>query len=80
MRNRADRLRSYGAVMTENQSLLPWMWVDGFKARRPMLPSEARVGAGTKRLLPWARAEMGSPRPMLPWEHRTGNDWRGLRA
>ena len=35
---------------------------------------------GTRRLLPWARADMGSPRPMLPWEHRTGNDWRGLRA
>lgn len=67
--------------MIENQTLLPWMWVEGFDSRRPMLPSEARaVGSGTKRRLPWARAEMGSPRPTLPWEHRTGNDWRGLRA
>ena len=67
--------------MSDNQSLLPWKWVDGFGSRRPMLPSESRdVGIRTKRLLPWARAEMGSPRPMLPWEHRTGNDWRGLRA
>ena len=24
--------------------------------------------------------KQNSPRPLLPWEHRTGNDWRGLRA
>ncbi len=67
--------------MAEKQTLLPWLWIDGHGSRRPMLPSEARdTGTGTRRLLPWARAEMGSPRPLLPWEHRTGNDWRGLRA
>jgi hypothetical protein len=67
--------------MSENQTLLPWLWVDGYGSRRPMLPSEMRdTSGGTRRLLPWARAEMDRPRPLLPWEHRTGNDWRGLRA
>lgn len=67
--------------MSTKKSLLAWHWVDGHGARRPMLPSEARdTVTGTKRHLPWARADMGTARPMLPWEHRTGNDWRGLRS
>ena len=67
--------------MTDDKSLFAWQWVDGHLARRPKLPSEKRVG-GTRvtRRLPWARAELGAPRPLLPWEHRTGNDWRGIKA
>ena len=61
------------------KSMYAWKWVDGFGSRRPKMPSEQRDTAfGTKRMLPWARAEMGSPRPLLPWEHRLGNDWRSL--
>ena len=67
--------------MTERKSMLAWKWIDGNHARRPMRPSERRdTVEGTQRYLPWARASMGSGRPMLPWEHRTGNDWRGLRS
>ena len=68
-------------AMTEQKSLYAWKWIDGYQANRPMMPSEARVTVtGTKRYLPWARADMGSPRPLLPWEHRLGNDWRGIKA
>ena len=67
--------------MTEDKSLYAWNWIGGYQANRPMLPSEKRTTVeGTVRRLPWARADMGSPRPLLPWEHRTGNDWRGIRA
>jgi hypothetical protein len=62
-----------------NRSLLAFQWVDGFQARRPMLPSEARnTTTGVTRRLPWARADMGASRPLLPWEHSLGNDWRGI--
>lgn len=58
---------------------LPWKWVEGRQARRPLLPSEMRTAATrTRRLLPAARADMGSSRPMLPWQNRAGNDWRGV--
>lgn len=67
--------------MSDAKSLYAWNWIDGFVSKRPMMPSEKRdTVSGTKRYLPWARADMGEPRPLLPWEHRTGNDWRGLRA
>ncbi len=60
---------------------LPWKWVEGYGARRPLLPSEKRTTvAGTKRYLPKARADMGTPRPMLPWTSRAANDWRGIKA
>lgn len=69
------------AGMSELKSLYAWNWIAGGHSNRPMRPSEARVTVtGTQRYLPWARADMGMARPMLPWEHRTGNDWRGLRA
>ena len=69
------------AMRETPKSLFASKWVEGVHARRPMRPSEARdTVTGTRRYLPWARAEHGSPRPMLPWEHRTGNDWRGLRS
>lgn len=59
---------------------LPFKWVSGFNARRPLLPSEKRTTVtGVKRMLPAARADMGAPRPMLPWAHRAGNDWRGIK-
>jgi hypothetical protein len=46
-----------------------------------MRPAEARTTVeGTRRLLPWARADLDLPRPLLPWEHRTGNDWRGIKS
>jgi hypothetical protein len=67
--------------MSELTSRYAWKWIDGYQAKRPMMPSEARVTTeGTKRYLPWARADMGHPRPLLPWEHRLGNDWRGIKA
>ena len=68
-------------MMSPTTTLLPMKWIPGTSAKRPMLPSEARiVGSRTKRLLPWARADFAEPREMLPWEHRTANDWRGLMA
>lgn len=58
----------------------PWKWVDGHLARRPLLPSEKRTTVGgVKRMLPAARADMGMPRPLLPWVNRAGNDWRGIK-
>jgi len=66
---------------TDLKSLYAWKWIDGYGANRPMMPSEARTTVtGTQRHLPWARADMELPRPLLPWEHRTGNDWRGIKA
>lgn len=59
---------------------LPWKWVEGYNARRPLLPSETRTtGTATMRMLPSARADMGTPRPLLPWSNRGGNDWRGVK-
>ncbi|MBX3283758.1 MAG: hypothetical protein R2746_06660 [Acidimicrobiales bacterium] len=67
--------------MSETKSLYAWKWIDGHGANRPMMPSEARATVtGTQRYLPWARADMVLPRPLLPWEHRLGNDWRGIKA
>ncbi|QXC62790.1 hypothetical protein KSP35_08415 [Aquihabitans sp. G128] len=68
--------------MTDTTSTLyAWKWIDGFGARRPQLPSEKRAnGTSVTKMLPWARAEMGAPRPLLPWEDRLGNDWRGIKA
>lgn len=67
--------------MTSEKSLYAWKWIDGGTANRPMMPSESRITVtGTRRHLPWARADMALPRPLLPWEHRTGNDWRGIKA
>jgi hypothetical protein len=67
--------------MSTSSGTTPFGWIDGHGAKRPMLPSEHRVTVdGTRRLLPWARADHGAPRPLLPWEHRLGNDWRGVRA
>lgn len=58
-----------------------WKWIDGYGANRPMMPSEHRTTVnGTRRYLPWARADMDKARPLLPWEHRLGNDWRGIKA
>jgi len=58
---------------------LPFKWVSGFNARRPLLPSEKRTTAtGVKRMLPSARADMGRQRETLPWTNRAGNDWRGI--
>ncbi|CAN5513498.1 hypothetical protein BH10ACT1_BH10ACT1_32390 [soil metagenome] len=63
-----------------NRLDLPFKWVEGFNARRPLLPSEMRTTVmGTKRMLPSARADMGSARPMLPWTNRAANDWRGIK-
>ena len=46
--------------MTENKIALPFKWVPGHNARRPLLPSEMRTTVtGTKRMLPAARADMG---------------------
>lgn len=68
-------------AMTDTKNLYAWKWIDGHGANRPMMPSEARTTTeGVKRYLPWARADMDQPRPLLPWEHRTGNDWRGIKA
>ena len=68
-------------AMAESKTLYAWNWIDGHGARRPMLPSEARdTVEGTRRYLPWARADMGTPRPLLPWSNRTANDWRGIKA
>ncbi len=68
-------------AMTDTNATLPWKWVSGFQARRPLLPSEARTTvSGTKRYLPSARADMGMPRPLLPWQSRSANDWRGIKA
>ena len=67
--------------MTDEKNLYAWKWIPGFGANRPMMPAEKRVTVtGTQRRLPWARADMGMPRPLLPWEHRLGNDWRGIKA
>jgi len=67
--------------MSATNTLLASNWVEGHLANRPMLPSEMRVGtSGTRAKLPWARADLESPRPLLPWKHRTGNDWRSLRT
>lgn len=74
-------LRTVPGMMQPTKYLLASKWIPGSSSRRPMLPSEARVGGtSTVRRLPWARADFGAPRPMLPWEHRTGNDWRGVTA
>ena len=68
-------------MTTETLSLYAWKWIPGGAAKRPMRPSEMRVTVnGTQRRLPWARADMGMGRPLLPWEHRLGNDWRGIKA
>lgn len=68
-------------MMSPSTTLLPMKWIPGYAAKRPMLPSEARItGTRTKRLLPWARADFTEPRELLPWEQRTANDWRGLMA
>lgn len=68
-------------AMADTKNLYAWKWIDGYQANRPMLPSEWRVTAtGTQRMLPWARAHLGHPRPLLPWEHRLGNDWRGIKG
>ena len=65
--------------MNPMNGITPVAWIEGYKSRRPMLPSEKRVTTdGTKRMLPAARADLGSRRPLLPWEHRLGNDWRSL--
>ena len=67
--------------MTDLTNKYAWKWIPGHQANRPKMPSEARVTVeGTKRYLPWARADMGIKRPVLPWEHRLGNDWRGVKA
>ena len=67
--------------MPDNDLPYAWKWTDGHQSNRPLMPSEHRVTVtGTKRYLPWARADMGRPRPLLPWEHRLGNDWRGIKA
>ena len=66
--------------MTENKIALPFKWVPGHNARRPLLPSEMRTTVtGTKRMLPAARADMGRTRPLLPWTNRASNDWRGIK-
>ncbi|MCU1350963.1 MAG: hypothetical protein JWM05_172 [Acidimicrobiales bacterium] len=63
-----------------HRQLMPWKWVEGAGARRPQLPSEHREATerSTRQLLPWPRAEQITPRETLPWEARTGNDWRGV--
>lgn len=65
--------------MSDVNVMLPWSWVERPRARRPKLPSQMRTsGTRVTEKLPWARADHRSPRPLLPWEHRTGNDWRGV--
>jgi hypothetical protein len=67
--------------MTDLKSMYAWKWIPGYQANRPKMPAEARVTVdGTQRYLPWARADMSIKRPLLPWEHRLGNDWRGIKA
>lgn len=68
-------------VMIENQKTsLPFKWIEGSNARRPLLPSEQRTTmTGTRRYLPAARASFGDPRPLLPWSNLAGNDWRGIQ-
>lgn len=63
-----------------NKLDLPFKWVAGHGARRPLLPSEMRTTVtGTKRMLPSARADIGQARPTLPWTNRAANDWRGVK-
>lgn len=60
---------------------LPFKWVPGHGARRPLLPSERRITqTGTQRMLPAARADMERPRPLTPWMNLASNDWRGIKA
>lgn len=67
--------------MTDDPKIsLPFKWVAGPQARRPLLPSERSPAlTGTRRLLPSARALFGHPRPLLPWTNLAGNDWRGIK-
>lgn len=68
-------------MMSTKTTLLASKWIDGSTSRRPMRPSEARTtGTATARRLPWARARFDEPRGVLPWEHRTANDWRGVQS
>ena len=67
--------------ITSVPTLYAFKWIPGFQARRPMLPSERRTTvSGTKRYLPGARADMGLPRPLLPWKSKPANDGRGIKA
>ena len=67
------------ALSPERRQLMPWKWVDGHGARRPLLPSEHRdlPERTVRQLLPWPRATTMA-RQMLPWEARAANDWRGV--
>jgi hypothetical protein len=65
--------------MSELNGISPVGWIEGYKSRRPKLPSEKRTTMeGAKRMLPAARAPMPARRPLFPWEHRLGNDWRNM--